>query len=982
MNALLASCFFLSGLSSLAYEILWLRDLTRLLGAGPHAVSMVLSAFMASLGVGGWLGGRFADRLARPGRILKAYGAIEIGICLYALAMPALLSAMRPFISIQYEKFYASPFAYHFLLLLLLAVVLLLPVAGMGATLPLLSNWFLTGSQRFGARLGFLYGCNTMGAASGTLLCGLLLIPMIGLKDTLFAAAATNLAVGILAYILGIQDKRQPSPEKPVQPNKGIASSLTGSAGEPATSPRLAFAAFGIIALSGYCAMAYEVIWTRLLGLVLGPTTYSFTLILALFILAMAIGAWAFGRLADRSGGPGWPLVFSQVLAALLSLLAAQKMGTSQAFLGKVALAFEGDFAPTLYAQGIFLTLVLGGPVLLLGAAFPLASRLVLGSGLPAAVAVGRTYAASTLGGVLGAGCAGFLLIPYLGKETSLSLLAGVQALGAVGLAFALHTQAESFARHRIAWGVLTVLLLGILAAVSVLPNWDRAALARIAGDRPDPGLARKSWLSAFLQSKVPKDPLDLAQEVFHGDGVGGFTSVWRTVNALGAEHFTLYNSGKADASSDLDRFTQVMLAHFPLAMHPNPKKVMVLGLASGMTGGEVLRYPIDSLDILEINEQVVAASRFFTPWNNRVLSQPRTRLILQDAKAHLILTPRTYDIIISEPSNPWMAGLAELFTLEFYQSARERLTRDGIMVQFIHSYQMDWPTFAMVGRTFAQAFPSSMLVRTIPDEGTHGEASDYLLVGFKSGAPPMLPAGPPKWDASGQDPPLVRLDNARQLYRMVVAENLTGLFAEGPLHTDDRPRLEFAAAQLVHTFNSVPIEEALLRGRQVTPGIARLADSLRHDPEARLDYAQFAFSLGRPFPEMVDTAVLSDDQRLRFLSLVQDYCANQAVEDFSFLDGVNRNRCAAAQMAVLNRRLVQGAKGKEAASIRLAMGIVCRANGLPAKALEYFGSVVGEAGENSPWALAAFRETAYILKALGREQEADQAFRRSLATP
>jgi spermidine synthase len=797
----------------------------------------------------------------------------------------------------------------------------------------------------------------------------------------LLTAAATNLAVGALAFFLGIQPKRPPHPAKLDKPTKANPFHRPSHA-EASLHPRFPLAPLATIALSGYCAMAYEVIWTRLLGLVLGPTTYSFTLVLAIFILAMAIGAWIFGRLADRAGGPGWPLVFTQILAALLSLLSAQKMGTSQSFLGKVALTLGGDFGSTLFAKSIFLILILGGPVLLLGAAFPLATRLVMTSGLPGASAVGRTYAANTFGGVLGAVCAGFLLIPCLGKETSLSLLAGVQAVGALGLALALHAPAEPFVRHRQAWGVLSVLLIGTLAAATILPDWDRSGLARIAGDRPDPALAEKSWPSAFLQSRIPKNPMDFAREVFHGDGIGGFTSVWKTVNALGTEDFTLYNSGKADASSDLDRFTQVMLAHFPLALHPQPKQVMVLGLASGMTGGEVLRYPIDSLDILEINEQVVAASDFFKPWNNRVLTQPRTRLILQDAKAHLLLTPRTYDVIISEPSNPWMAGLAELFTLEFYQVARERLAKDGIMVQFIHSYQMDWPTFAMVGRTFAKAYPTSMLVRTLPDERASGEASDYLLVGFKSEAPPLLSAGPPRWDAPGQDPPLVHLENAQQLYRMVVAENLAELFGEGPLHTDDKPRLEYAAAKLMHTFDSRPIEAALQQGGRMTPWVGKLADSLRSDADARLDFAQFAFSLGRPFAGMVDTAVLTEAQRILFLGLVQNYCANQAVEDFTFLDGEDRRRCAAAQIAVLNRRLQKGAKGEEAASIRLAMGIVCRANGLPAKALEYFASVIGEAGEHSPLALAAFRETAFILKALGREQEADQAYRRSLAAP
>ena len=201
-------------------------------------------------------------------------------------------------------------------------------------------------------------------------------------------------------------------------------------------------------------------------------------------------------------------------------------------------------------------------------------------------------------------------------------------------------------------------------------------------------------------------------------------------VNPIGRANYTLLNSGKTDASSHGDRLTQALSAHIPLLFHPDPEKVMVLGLASGMTAGEALLYPVKQLDVLEINDQAVKAAEFFNPWNNNCLTNPRTRIIVQDGRNHLELTNEKYDVIISEPSNPWMAGLANLFTLDYFKTVKGRLNENGIFVQWIHSYDMDWATFAMVGRTFAEVFPDGLLMKTMSIRFSAGR----IFRGKKSG--------------------------------------------------------------------------------------------------------------------------------------------------------------------------------------------------------------------------------------------------------
>jgi spermidine synthase len=354
----------------------------------------------------------------------------------------------------------------------------------------------------------------------------------------------------------------------------------------------------------------------------------------------------------------------------------------------------------------------------------------------------------------------------------------------------------------------------------------------------------------------------------------------------------------KPDASSRGDMKTQTVCTHFPMLFHPNPRTVMVLGVASGVTAGEVLCYPIERLDVLEISPEVVKASDFFLPWNNNVLSNPKTDLIIQDARAHLQLTKRKYDVIISEPSNPWMAGLATLFTRDFFAQARNRLNENGIFVQFIHSYEMDWASFAIVGRTFAKVFPNSLLFTTEPI----GLGDDYMLVGFK-GRNELVLENVRRRLKYAQQSKNITLSDPRLLYRLIVSEDLRNLFGTGPVNTDNWPMLEFAAPKRMH-HTDVTINRKLQTEKRLTRTTIDMIQQVMSDVDAQIDYTAYALSVYAPFPNMVDLSKATPSQKKLFFELFDTYCANNTVDYAVLKDDQLKARCRSVQIEAIRNRI------------------------------------------------------------------------------
>jgi spermidine synthase len=811
--------------------------------------------------------------------------------------IPFLLVTFRPVYAIIYNHLFSYFILYNLLTFVGCSVLLCIPVICMGATLPILCRFYVSRLSHLGARAGRLYGLNTIGAAFGALLCGFWLINLLGVRGTLIFAVAINGIIGVVCILAGTAAQRQQQAKEPTDTNLIQPGPDDGEqTDESVRYPVEVIGALVLFGVSGFCAMSYEVIWTKLLGLIVGPTTYSFTIVLVTFISGLALGSIVFGWLGDRSGKAVKLLVLTQTGAALSALGVSQLLGNSQLFFAKVIFKFQDNFALLSIAKVAILFGFMILPTFCLGATFPLVGKIYTRSVSRVARSIGSAYAINTIGAVLGSFCAGFVLVPLFGKENGLRFVISLQLLVSLVVTFIV------FRREKILKLVPFVLpaLAGLLLC-SGFPVWNRRALSIGTYHRfNERGLNVKEygWAESLFSGSRILAESQSGEPVFYGDGIGGFTTVLKYSGPLGNVEYSMVISGKPDASSRGDMKTQTLAAHLPMLFHAGAKKVMVLGLASGITAGEVLYYPVEQLDVIDINREVVAASEFFRPWNNNVLSNPKTNLIIQDARAHLQLTRQKYDVIISEPSNPWMAGLATLFTRDFFELARNRLGSSGIFVQFLHLYEMDWPTFALVGRAFADVFENNILVSSEPA----GFGADCLFVGFNG--PGGLDIDNAERNISyTQKSKNVTLLRPELLHRLIIGEDIRRLFGDGPVNTDNRPRLEFAAPKTM--YQSDPMIPGNIRSNEwFSPETADIIGWVRTNIDLQIDFAAYALSVYAPFENMVDMSKANQAQKERFFQLVETYCAGEMM-NFALLDDKELvRRCRSIQINAIKNKI------------------------------------------------------------------------------
>ncbi|MCF7972832.1 MAG: fused MFS/spermidine synthase [Phycisphaerae bacterium] len=880
---LILVCFFLSGFTGLVYEILWTRLLVKLIGGAPFAVSIILTVFMGGLGLGAYLASRIIDRAKGPGQLIRLYGILELVVAGYCLVLPGLLVLFRPLFAVLYNQLFDHFMLYSVLNFIGCCALLAVPVMCMGATLPILCRFYVTSLTHTSSHTGRLYGLNTIGAALGALACGFWMIDRMGAQGTLIAAVTLNAVIGGVCILVSVRVK---FPDREPEPGQDPALLNDPSRETPKRSTLTG--ALIIFAVSGFCSMAYEVIWTKLLGVIVGPTSYSFTVVLVTFITGLALGSMLFGRLGDKTRDPIALLCYTQVGAALSALVVSHLLGNSQLFFAKLLFHTQDSFGEmNLVKAGVLFGFMLI-PTLCLGATFPLVSKIYTRSVAHVGRSIGIAYAINTMGAVLGSFCAGFVLIPLLGKETGLRLITVIQLVTC--LVVAGMTLANRFRDMKRWVPIAGPVCLGVVLSL-YYPSWDRHLLSMGRYQRFDDislNLGELGWGSALFNGPELLRKGDESELIYYGDGIGGFTTVMSFPRPGAAPHYVIVNGGKVDGSSGEDMMTQTLLAHLPMLFHANPKHVMVLGLATGVTAGEVLHYPIERLDVLEISKQVVEASDIFTPWNNQVLAHPKTHIIVQDGRAHLQLTHRRYDVIISEPSNPWMAGVATLFTREFFELAKDKLNDNGIFVQWFHTYQVNWETFSLVGRTFRDVFPNGLLALTSPS----GQGSDFLFVGFKGKQRLNLE------NARRQLKYIQKSENVKLLYpelfyRLLVSEDLGRLFAAGPINTDNHPLLEFSAPRLLYTFEGSAIRLTIDRHAVFSEETTAIRDHLMSDVDAQIDFAAYALSVNAPFKDMVPLSKVTPAQKQRFFQLVDEYARDNPVEQQGITD--NRellNRC------------------------------------------------------------------------------------------
>lgn len=813
------AAYGLSGAAALLYQVAWSRLLTLHLGHTVAAVGTVLAAFMGGLAAGAAIAGRTAPRLSRPGA-LRAYALLEVMIGVCALLLPLGLQALQPLLRSAYADGSGAWFPAARVAASLALVAL--PAAAMGATLPMAVRWLAGRPDRAAGDAGVLYAVNTFGAAGGAAAAGFLLLPALGLWPTTLVGVAANAAAAAVAWRLAaVPESTEPlvaradsrsvdratptsrrasrvgGPPELQRRRKGSRHTVEPSARQArqAAQPRPWLAATALC-VSGAVALLFEVVWTRALALVLGPTTYAFSTMLVAFIVGIAIGAAAASRSADRVAQPlAW-------VGATLGLAALGAFG-AWLLIGEVPLVMAGIVTmPDVTLDAVVMRqAAIAGALLLpmtiaFGAAFPFAVAAAARRTERLSADVALVYAANTIGAVGGALAGSFLLVPALGLHRS--VVFGGVLLATAGAALALLDRP----RARVRWGVVAAGAALVAAAIG-LPPWN-------------PRLASSgAYKYAVDAAGDLRASLEAGELLSYAEGAAGVVSVRRVAGTT-----SLAIDGKVDASNGADMLTQKLLAHVPLLLHPSPREVAVIGLGSGVTAGAALRHPVARVDVLEISRQVVAASSFFRRENRDALSDPRARLVVGDGRTHLTLSSRTYDVIISEPSNPWMAGMAALFTREFFTAARARLAPGGVFCQWAHTYDITEGDLRSIVATFRAVFPDGAMWLV--------GGGDLLLLGADTPLVDRLPQMTRAW------PPEVAADLAELrvspfglLSLFVAGGSGLAAFGTGPVQTDDRLALEFSAPRGLYGTRGSGTVDALRRVSASQPAPPAVAEAV-----------------------------------------------------------------------------------------------------------------------------------------------------------
>jgi spermidine synthase len=745
---LVAVALALSGAAALVYEVTWTRQLGLLMGHTVASASTVLAAFMLGLGLGAAIAGRVAERLTPVGA-LRAYGGVEICIGVLACLLPLELAGLRPLLSWAYGESGGTSFG---LIRLLSAIVVVsVPAVGMGATLPLVVRWWVPSPNGAALRVAWLYAANTAGATTGALVSGFVLLPELGTRATTLLAVAMN--IGSAALALWVSRRPAVSSARPASEHGG------GSVDVFRYGMLVASVA---LALSGAASLVLQLTWTRLLSLVLGPTTYAFSLMVSTFIGGIAIGSAAGGWTGKRGPSPrilaGW-----LCLAGVAAVVASAWAHRIPSIIAGAAAA-ESSLGSLISMQAVLVAMVMLPMTVALGAAFPLSIGLALAGSGRVAERVAWLYVANTAGAICGALAGGFVLIPAWGLQRSTYIAA---SLCLVAAALVWMSQA---ARRK--W-ISAVVAAAAGAAIWLLPPWDRALLSSGAYK-----------YAAYMPAEYRDAMLRAGDLLYYREGAASTISVRRAAGAV-----TLAIDGKVDASNAGDMLTQRLLAHVPLLLHPDPRNVAVIGLGSGVTVGSVLRHPVTRVDAIEISPQVIEAAAYFTGENGSALADRRVRVVLGDGRTHLALGPQQYDVIVSEPSNPWIAGIAGLFTREMFEIARSRLAGGGVLCQWAHVYDMSDDDLRSIAGTFLAVFPHALLWAV----GDH----DVLLIGSNEPLVSRLPLMRDHWRRHGVASDLAGVAaTSPEIVHSLLAADTDELrsFATGSaVQTDDRMALEFS---------------------------------------------------------------------------------------------------------------------------------------------------------------------------------------------
>ncbi len=679
--------FLLSGMTGLIFQITWFKYLSLFLGNTTYAQTIVLATFLGGLAIGNFFFGKIADRIKNE---LLFYGLIELLIGLYCLFFPFIINLFEKmfYFTISEELLLNNSIIYLLIKFLISILILILPTILMGGTLPLLTQFFTERVENIRKENANLYFLNSFGAVVGVFFAGFIFIKTFGLDITMRIGGIVNVLIGSISILISSFVLLQKATYNKVFQGEEIKNNITD------LSPVAIKLVVLIAGLSGFASLMYEILWTRVLISVFGSSTYSFSLMLMAFISGITIGSFIVSSSFISKFNRINVLIFSQLMISITILIALLILPYLPYQFWKLSTLF----AKSNEAFSIFLSFefficftLMFIPTIFMGMSLPLIVEIIAHNKQLIGYSVGIVFSVNTFGNVLGSFATGLILIPFLGIKNSFLLGIIINLLAVLILLVSQkETIRKSYKKFIYPSYVITVLLLFII------PDWApqimTSGVFRKLNDSPPPSYS--DYKKIFKNREI----------IFYKDGISGNVSVIKTLDTI-SQKILLIN-GKSDASSVGDLPTQLLLGHIPMILHPQPQNIFIIGYGSGSTVNAVLKHNPNEVICSEISKEVLEASKLFSEVNENCLNDKRVKVVVEDAQSFLKITNKKFDVIISEPSNPWIAGIGNLFSKEYFERCKDKLNSGGIMCQWFHIYEMDDDVLTLVISTFNSVFP------------------------------------------------------------------------------------------------------------------------------------------------------------------------------------------------------------------------------------------------------------------------------------
>jgi len=807
-RVLLLLLFAASGGAALIYEVVWFQLLQLVIGSSAVSLGLLLATFMGGMCAGSLLLPRYIARDAHP---LRVYALLEAGIGLLALVVLIVM----PLAGAVYSPMAGYGVRGILLRGLVAMIVLLPPTLLMGATLPAIARWVEL-TPRGVSWLGFFYGGNIAGAVAGCLLAGFYLLRVHDMTVATVAGVAINAAVAAAAWMLAART-----------PHDGADASLKQTAAgrnAPTTTSQQPATVYLAIAISGLTALGSQVIWTRLLSLLVGATVYAFAIILAVFLFGLGLGSSVGAYISRTTTRPRLALGSCQ-LALMGAIAWAAYMLTdglpywpiNPSLVTSAAIVFQVDLVRAAWV-------VLPGAILW-GASFPLALAAVASEGADPGRVVGRVYAANTAGAIAGALAASLFLVESLGTMRAQQIFLALSAIAAcfamAPLLWTSPAAARKTAEPPLGTFGFTVVVVALVAAI-----WTVNRLPAVPGMLIAYGRYMVTWLGQ-------------ADVLYAGEGLNASVAVTQLPGGVRNFHV----SGKVEASSEpQDMRLQRMLGHLPALLHPNPQSVLVVGCGAGVTAGSFVTYPsLTRLVIAEIEPLIPqVVTTFFSQENHGVVKDPRVSIVYDDARHYVLTAREQFDVITSDPIHPWVKGSATLYTKEYFEMVRRHLKPGGIVTQWVPLYESDADVVRSEIATFAEVFPDATIWANLQE----GRGYDIVLMARNAPGPIDLDALAARFAdprlaaaaASMRDAAFLSPFDLLATYGGR-ASDLGPWLAGAAINRDRNLRLQYLAGMQLNRYQGGPIYDAMARYRRFPDSLFAGSDTAKAQLRERMGF-------------------------------------------------------------------------------------------------------------------------------------------------